>query len=113
MSQDQTTRTTHTPGPWREGPTEGIGQRGRLIVVDAAGQRVADCQADKTETGLSFIRPLDEDTANARLIASAPDLLAAAKHLGKEGHRFGSVVSEACADCIAARAAIQKAESQP
>ena len=67
--------SAHTPGPWMQGPTDGIGQRGRLIVVDATGAKVADCEADKVDGGLNFTRPLPEDTANARLIAMAPDLL--------------------------------------
>lgn len=63
----------HTPGPWREGPTEGIGQCGRLRVVDGNGVQIADCEAPKA-TQTTFVRPLREDTANARLIAAAPDL---------------------------------------
>lgn len=69
--------STHTPGPWLEGPTEGIGQRGKLIVVDAKGLKVADCEADLIGGGIGFRRPYAEDTANARLIAAAPELLAA------------------------------------
>lgn len=71
-------RTAFSPGPWREGPTEGIGQRGLLRVVDRNGLQVADCEAPKT-TPTTFARPLPEDTANARLIAAAPELLAALK----------------------------------
>jgi hypothetical protein len=68
----------HTPGPWREGPTEGIGERGKLIVVDADGLKVCDCESDLLP-GLRFARPYPEDTANARLIAAAPELLAACR----------------------------------
>lgn len=75
-SNDSTTEmTAHTPGPWREGPTDGIGQRGKLTVVDANGLKVADCEARRV--GLKYERPLPEDTANARLVSAAPELLAA------------------------------------
>lgn len=69
--------SAHTPGPWREGPTEGIGQKGRLIVVDAAGHKIADCEAEKFPGSINFTRSLSEDTANVRLIIAAPELLAA------------------------------------
>lgn len=68
---------THSPGPWREGPTDGIGQVGRLRVVDANGVQVADCESPKrADNPLVFVRPMAEDEANVRLVMAAPDLLA-------------------------------------
>lgn len=63
-------KAKHTPGPWHVQP-------GRLhLVDDANGQGVADThnywRADSTE---------EREQANARLIAAAPDLLAALTHL--------------------------------
>ena len=50
----------HTPGPWQ------IGYPG----VKSQGNYIADCD-------VSYVFPDDEKRANARLIAAAPDLLAA------------------------------------
>src|ERR1700740_955914 len=55
----------HTPGPWRE---EKTGQSGNILITDEQGVTVATC----------WKQPLDPPEwlpANARLIASAPDLL--------------------------------------
>ncbi len=94
----------HTPGPWKEGPTEGIGQKGKLIVVDSLGLKVADCEARKV--GIKFDRSLQEDTANARLIAKAPELLDRVKELraalaGAMRVIEGAVIDKAdIADCF-------------
>lgn len=53
----------HTPGPWR--PCEETMVR---VVVADNGRWIADCD---------FEGPPSESDANARLIAAAPDLLAA------------------------------------
>jgi hypothetical protein len=96
---------THTPGPWREGPTEGIGQKGRLVVVDAAGHKIADCEAEKFPGSINFTRSLSEDAANVRLIRAAPELLAACKEAEHE-------INETDTPMLLARmrAAIAKAE---
>lgn len=56
----------HTPGPWRTSLTDDT------VVVDAAGREVAAIDGDYNDPDTW---PLME--ANARLIAAAPDLLAA------------------------------------
>ncbi len=99
---------SHTPGPWREGPTDGIGQRGKLTIVDSLGLKVADCEARKV--GLKFERSLPEDTANARLIAAAPDLLATLKALIDLLNE--DLDPDQCAAWDAAVAAIAKAEGR-
>lgn len=43
------------------------------------------------------------------LIAAAPDLFAGLKHVGYEGHRFGSVQSEGCEQCRLALDALRAA----
>jgi ABC-type branched-subunit amino acid transport system substrate-binding protein len=59
--------TQHTPGPWT---TDGSAHSGDLDVISPAGRiTLIDCEfSDESEDVL---------TANARLIAAAPDLLAA------------------------------------
>jgi len=61
--------TEHTPGPWR------LGEANHCIIISTADDTtlrptaiVADCE---------YLRPSEEAKANARLIAAAPDLLAA------------------------------------
>jgi hypothetical protein len=108
--------SAHSPGPWREGPTSGIGQVGRLRIVDANGVQVADCESPKRDSNsLVFVRPFREDTANAQLIAAAPELLDACRRLLKFNE-------ELCADVNVsthypsadfARAAISKAKGRP
>ena len=63
--------TSHTPGPWivdYSGPA-------RIAIADTMGNEVALCSM-QCECG-------DTDEANARLIASAPELLAALEHAAK------------------------------
>ncbi|HET9109067.1 MAG TPA: hypothetical protein VFN79_17965 [Steroidobacteraceae bacterium] len=87
----------HTPGPWR--------QTGTFTVQDSRGNRVA-------RTGMA--RPHAENEANAHLIASAPDLLAALQQLLDEQEdapleRRRTEWAEACAR---ARRAIAQAEGK-
>lgn len=70
---NSTTQTQHTPGPWHMGAGNGSGS----IFADEGRTRL--------EEGGTTLYPIatinhalgDEDEANARLIAAAPDLLAA------------------------------------
>lgn len=57
----------HTPGPWRL--TESILEDGRPFFSIAG--------ADRVDLGYLSLRSAEELTANARLIAAAPDLLEA------------------------------------
>ena len=63
--------TEHTPGPW----TVARAKTGRLFVN---GQRGFVCHIDQPES--------PEGTANARLIAAAPELLTACKHAAMSKH---------------------------
>ena len=67
--------TTHTPGPWT------LSQKRPEAVICGDGNYIADC-------GVSMIIPPADQTANALLIASAPDLLAALEALVKESGRL-------------------------
>lgn len=88
------TKTQHTPGPWRHT------NRGSVIGADNCA--VVSCQD---------CRLTDEAVANARLIAAAPDLLAALIDLvercdGEEGIRAdGSNI-----ETMRAHAAISRAQ---
>ncbi len=73
-------RTTHTPGPWEVSRTDEDIERKVGVTVyvgedDGAGRFAA-------------VRGIDlaEDAANARLIAAAPDMLAALQELGEIVH---------------------------
>ena len=81
----------HTPGPW-------MVARGVPAAVDAvSGGLVAEAVG-------GFHRSYEEETANARLIAAAPDMLAELK-------RLRDVVGDEDASCI--DAVIAHAEGQP
>ncbi len=92
---------SHTSGPWSIGEA----QFGAQVMVFAGEREVADCGHNFSDCGN------EEDRANARLIASAPELLQAletllAEHIGYAGD--GSEDHECCV-CKMARAAIRKA----
>ena len=66
-------RTTHTPGPWYTGAPE---WPNKVFARDRHAVAMAEC---------SYMNGDDEDIANARLIAAAPDLLAVAQRLAAWG----------------------------
>lgn len=68
-------RTTHTPGPWTF--EEGSAERQAMSNVFKAADREFQIAYVTCESRNPYQRA--EDIANARLIASAPDLLAACK----------------------------------
>ena len=83
---------THTPGPWHYAPGE--------IVYGPSGETVASCR---------FVTNFkDTNVANMRLVAAAPELLAALKAMM---NRYGDKSEHPFCDAsISARAAIVKAE---
>jgi len=88
----------HTPGPWHV-----CGDMIRSTVSNAAMRSVA-------KVYVSQMHGKPEAAANARLIAAAPDLLAALK-----GILHTHVSSDCrchCPACVLGRAAIAKAEGQ-
>lgn len=97
-----TSKHTPTPGPWiAVGPW-----------VEHPRDTIADiCTCNPANFGQSQLTRSDEEQcANARLIAAAPDMLEALRQLyeatpDNEGGALGKA-------CVAARAAIAKAEGQ-
>src|SRR5688572_22997275 len=63
----------HTPGPWVQDPTGDIG----WWLIGTAEREVAEARGEDRFSGMTA----GEARANARLIAAAPDLLAALKEL--------------------------------
>jgi hypothetical protein len=83
----------HTPGPWTiDVAYGGWSIRSKGIMLALSGGSIS-----------TWITPEDEDAANARLIAAAPDLLEALKRVCSHGYRTSP-------DWDNARAAIAKAE---
>lgn len=64
--ENKTTSQAHTPGPWR---TDSIGTD-RVWILDGEGNYLAEIVA-KDECG--FAAPTDQQEANARLMAAAPE----------------------------------------
>ena len=93
---------THTPGPWTYEPiTLGHPSNRANRVVGSPTNYIARLfSADSTLQGMTSRAPApDEAEANARLIASAPDLLAACMEA------FGALVgSHAAEDSVQGRA---------
>lgn len=89
-------------GPWEVEPDYVLGARGE----GRKTWRVYSVRPDATRQEIAY----DVRTeASARLIAAAPDLLDALRHVGVQGHRFRSVAAEGCPGCIAALKAIASA----
>lgn len=107
----------HTPAPWRyEAPDE-------VCIKDADGGRVAILTNLRGALGMSGRRDPNEVIANARLIATAPELLEALRRLevaantvaychDKHRGNFAAALSDMESEAEAARAAIAKAEVQ-
>ena len=96
----KTEQVGHTPGPWRYRRTYSNGEE--------VGCAVMPMGYDLSTSNL------DENEANARLIAAAPELLAACQSLMRaegmqRGDRDGCTMGEISQAIDAARAAIAKA----
>lgn len=95
----RSTKTTHTPGPWRPY----IGPGGPLQVI---ANHCNICNVDDCET-----QSFEEGSANARLIAAAPELLAALEGLlTAPDLNEDALDGETCELMAAARAALAKAK---
>jgi len=93
---------THTPGPWY---TEGKQVRGLAsgLIATVGGDFYDDGRTDAD--GWTFTPPLDT-AANARLIAAAPELLAALARMRDEFNSYADCPSK----CDAIRMAFQAIE---
>lgn len=112
-------KTTHTPGPWY--PERPYGEDGVYVACAATSALV--CKLNKVD-GRFYQDAQESIYANARLIASAPELLAALESLVSElaerTHKDGRMMSasfvrgEVCSvkALESARAAIAKAKGQ-
>lgn len=90
-----------TPGPWTVVLAKGSYQRPALVM--AGDKTVASCLGNQLEPEATSI---GEATANARLIAAAPDLLALAEGVAEYFAGTDAPLGER------ARAAIAKAEGR-
>ena len=99
--------TKHTPGPWK---SEGYGI---WSSVGGENRRVACTEYDRGE-GPYKVKTEQEAVSNARLIAAAPDLLAALiELLDQAGEVYPHFESErGQANIAQARAAISRATGQ-
>ena len=101
---------SHTPGPWHYAEPNKSHQR-PMVWRDSDGYLIADCSG-------ATVVGYDEAKANARLIAAAPDLLAACRALCAaydNGEAIGGEMAwEQVDDSWAlAKDAIAKAEGSP
>ena len=99
----------HTPGPWlaRTAPTSA----GLCHIISAADWRGAFLYGDGSRLGVDDALPKAQElSANARLIAAAPDLLEALKGLVAWADDLRR--EDPVEDLRKARAAISKAEGQ-
>lgn len=71
---------THTPGPWSFQPGDSV------VYISADRQPVAH-----TDTKPYYQRHDEQDIANARLMASAPELLAALKDLLSDCEEYARI----------------------
>ena len=106
--------STHTPGPWKFDEENNYGGS---VWLGGTNVTVGLDRADRFTGELVISR--DEMCANGHLIEAAPDLLAALKQLAarklKDGlcwcSGYGPFTTHD-GDCLAARAAVAKAEGQ-
>ena len=100
--------TQHTPGPWVTG---GCGDDGWRMILGPK-TRFYHAFGEAYTTGIAHISVSDceaEDLANARLIAAAPELLAALQELFATASIRATTAESSIAAIDAARAAIAKA----
>ena len=87
--------SAHTPGPWYWADNVPEAPPTYCAIVDSAGFTIAD--------------PSPMSEADARLIASAPDLLIALRDLLEDAIALGICESNMSGSAVAARAAVRKA----
>lgn len=95
--------SAHTPGPWAAEPLLSNSKIMSVRCQLQTGTRPEVALVEAPSSGAQF-----EQNANARLIAAAPDLLAALVDLVEQGPCLHSAHDAACGVCCA-RAAIAKA----
>ena len=119
---------SHTPGPWTSYPcnleaySQVITAKGCMVQIANTGVRGHVAMTKEVYGDRMTYGPCEETMANARLIAAAPDLLAALKlafqaldAIGDEmtvGERYTNAGQYLIDSLNPARAAIKKAEGQ-
>jgi hypothetical protein len=92
------TNTKHTPGPWRVKKSTRFNEHGIQEYAWVGFGRIGD-----ESTILSVNLPSEENEANARLIAAAPELLQAIKEI-KETITYGLLINtlenKACTELL-------------
>jgi hypothetical protein len=74
----------HTPGPWEVNEIDATATEWGMLTVDVADDATdAVCQVFGENDGVDYERTHAEAVANARLIAAAPDLLAALREIAE------------------------------
>jgi hypothetical protein len=98
----------HTPGPWGVTSRQGDWWDSVVFLQDSRNLEICQCFHDDSD--------LDECTANARLIAAAPDLLTALKEvlfIAEVSDRWGPEQTKDFLDATSkAESAIAKAEGE-
>ena len=106
--------TQHTPGPWKVdtgNDGDGIRVYQQRCRPELHGAQPLIAALDPGRDWIAV--PVTELAHNARLIAAAPDLLAALQDLIRLFPDEGSAIARGCtADLRAARAAIRKAKGE-
>ena len=81
------TQQTHTPGPWHFQPHEDWSEWAGNI-IGSYGKDARGVESIRTIDCITKYAAQEETAANARLIAAAPDLLAALESFCKETQPF-------------------------
>lgn len=104
------TKGTHTPGPWKIATH--LNEPCTIYVQLADGEEPGICTTDGSD--FTPVDSEEEQEANARLLAAAPELLDALEALtDPEGHIYhgpNAAPGECPGECKAVRAAIAKAK---
>lgn len=98
LRDSQSTPVSHTPGPWEVGDN-GVCTDLMVYCNDALGSRVANC----SDSGHGITN--EQDKANARLIAAAPELLEALQ----AAQRRLELIDDNCQPAVAVRLLIGSA----
>jgi hypothetical protein len=111
MNNENVEKVRHTPGPWKARKIQGYTA---YWSVDAPRVEDREPQICKVSGGLYIDAPQTE--ANARLIAAAPDLLAALADICSHINEWGEILQgheeDALAACVAGEKLARKARGE-
>jgi hypothetical protein len=101
--------TTHTPGTWTVDDTPDC--NGNWWITAHWTEQDGDITIDSSKT-IAVVEGWKNGPANARLIAAAPDLLAALERIANIIEEYGTPIDAANEAMHIARAAIAKAKGE-